>query len=344
MVQAKYVIKGKVNLYNDWQPQVYLASIEKINDYYRASADLVIKIAPIQVDGTFILEGDNLPNENRFYRLYLMKQQNRDSDACLFVGGDDHNFVHIILDNDSQLEIIADPTAYSPFGKYQIIGDLPNQQMQALSDIVYPSFEFYKFRFPTELKLSEEKLHQDLKLFSDTCSTPIVSLAAVINTDFDEYFEKDDTFYKAFGDRLQQEMPNSVYTQNYFRKLNYYAFEDSNQVPNGAKEVIVFLSLCLLGLSIFCGYLYQKLKAQDIIINKTQEQAEIENLYDRLTLKEREILALIQTGKSNKEIASESFIELSTVKSHINKIYSKLEVRNRKEVLAKKIGRPNSAG
>ena len=99
IAQAKYTIKGKVNLYNDWQPQVYLASIEKINDYYRASADLVINIAPIQVDGTFILEGDNLPNENRFYRLYLMKQQNREYDACLFVGGEDHNFVHVVLNN-----------------------------------------------------------------------------------------------------------------------------------------------------------------------------------------------------------------------------------------------------
>ena len=61
----------------------------------------------------------------------------------------------------------------------------------------------------------------------------------------------------------------------------------------------------------------------------------IEVLYDKLTLKEREILGLIKEGKANKEIANQLFIGVSTVKSHINKIYSKLEVRSRKEVVSK---------
>ena len=48
-----------------------------------------------------------------------------------------------------------------------------------------------------------------------------------------------------------------------------------------------------------------------------------------LTQKELSILAQIAAGKSNKEIASENFVELSTVKTHINNIYSKLGVSNR---------------
>jgi DNA-binding NarL/FixJ family response regulator len=48
-----------------------------------------------------------------------------------------------------------------------------------------------------------------------------------------------------------------------------------------------------------------------------------------LTQKELSILAQIAAGKSNKEIASENFVELSTVKTHINNIYSKLRVNNR---------------
>jgi DNA-binding NarL/FixJ family response regulator len=48
-----------------------------------------------------------------------------------------------------------------------------------------------------------------------------------------------------------------------------------------------------------------------------------------LTQKELSILAQIAAGKSNKEIASENFVELSTVKTHINNIYSKLGVNNR---------------
>jgi FixJ family two-component response regulator len=34
---------------------------------------------------------------------------------------------------------------------------------------------------------------------------------------------------------------------------------------------------------------------------------------------------MIQSGKSNKEISNELNIEISTVKSHVNNLYSKLE-------------------
>lgn len=54
-----------------------------------------------------------------------------------------------------------------------------------------------------------------------------------------------------------------------------------------------------------------------------------------LTAKEMEILALIASGKANKEIAGLLFIELSTVKTHINNIYSKLAITNRKDARVK---------
>jgi DNA-binding CsgD family transcriptional regulator len=54
---------------------------------------------------------------------------------------------------------------------------------------------------------------------------------------------------------------------------------------------------------------------------------------DQLTSKEHSILLSICQGKSNKEIAAENFIELSTVKTHINNIYNKLGVKNRKEAV-----------
>lgn len=330
--QAKYTIKGTVNLQGDWQPQIYLAAIDKLNDYYRASADLVITIAPIQTDGSFILEGDNLPKDARFYRLYLMKEQNREYDACLYFGVNDHNFIHLVLHNESQLEIHAANDAFSPFGNYRVIGDKTNQLMRQLSNMVYPSMDFYDFRFPTEQKLSAEKLQYDLKYFSDTCSIPMVSLAAVNYTDFDEYFDVDRNFYEAFGKRLKKELPHSIYTKNYFRKLNYYAFEDQAFIPSWVFWLIGILGISLLAMSGLAYYFYRKAVAKNKLDNPSEN---ISLLYDKLTLKEREILALIQAGKANKEIASALFIEVSTVKTHINKIYAKMEVRSRKEVVSK---------
>jgi len=45
------------------------------------------------------------------------------------------------------------------------------------------------------------------------------------------------------------------------------------------------------------------------------------------------IFVLLRQGKSNKEIAQECSVSVSTVKSHVNSIYSKLDIRSRKEVM-----------
>ncbi|MFT6922497.1 MAG: DNA-binding CsgD family transcriptional regulator [Crocinitomicaceae bacterium] len=54
-----------------------------------------------------------------------------------------------------------------------------------------------------------------------------------------------------------------------------------------------------------------------------------------LTAQEEKIKLLIQQGHSNKEIAADLFISLSTVKTHINTLYKKEGVRTRKELLKK---------
>ncbi len=54
-----------------------------------------------------------------------------------------------------------------------------------------------------------------------------------------------------------------------------------------------------------------------------------------LTSKELHILQLIADGKSNKEIAAVNFVEISTIKTHINNIYTKLGISSRKEAVIK---------
>lgn len=50
-----------------------------------------------------------------------------------------------------------------------------------------------------------------------------------------------------------------------------------------------------------------------------------------LTNRQQQVFDLILKNKSNKEISKELFIELSTLKTHINKIYKVLNIKNRKE-------------
>jgi len=46
------------------------------------------------------------------------------------------------------------------------------------------------------------------------------------------------------------------------------------------------------------------------------------------------LLALIATGSSNKEIASQLYISIGTVKRHTVNILNKLDVKNRTEAVA----------
>lgn len=332
---AEYEIKGRLNISSDWQNQIFLSTINKLDDYYNANPEDIIQVGNIESDGTFTLAGDNLPLESRFYRLYLVKEENSEFNACLYLGDDDHNIIHLILDNNTKVKIESDADHSAPFGNYQIIGDDANKKLRELSSMIIPSFYFYQIKFPSELQFSEQKLNRDLFDFADSCQHILISLAAIMNTDMDQYYELESEKYLEFGKRLSAELNNHSYTDDYFRKMNYYnGGLDQASLPSWI-YFLIFALVLSLGLAIFK------------IINLQKKIGELSsptsmlptNQMPSFTKQEEKILSLILDEKSNKEIASELFIELSTVKTHINKLYAKLGAKNRNEAktLAKTI-------
>lgn len=69
------------------------------------------------------------------------------------------------------------------------------------------------------------------------------------------------------------------------------------------------------------------------LVNKLSENYEIFN--DRLTSltsKEKEIVILLSKGFSNKEISNYLHLSTHTIKSHLNRIFQKTEVKNRTQL------------
>ena len=64
----------------------------------------------------------------------------------------------------------------------------------------------------------------------------------------------------------------------------------------------------------------------------------------RLTLREREILRLIDDGLSNKEIAQRLSLQTKTVKNHVSNILAKLGVANRAAAAAALRGSEDPSG
>jgi len=62
-----------------------------------------------------------------------------------------------------------------------------------------------------------------------------------------------------------------------------------------------------------------------------------ERTADLLTTREREVLALLAKGRDNREIAGELSVTLATTKSHLARIYAKLDAKNRNEAVARAV-------
>ncbi len=95
----------------------------------------------------------------------------------------------------------------------------------------------------------------------------------------------------------------------------------------------------LVTVSLFLVAIYFQINRKKIssLANQIKEKSRINGeginaLLDELTERQREVYELIILGKTNKEIMAELFIEQSTLKSHINQIYRKLNIKSRTEL------------
>ncbi|WP_452222163.1 helix-turn-helix domain-containing protein [Lacinutrix salivirga] len=311
--QAKALgnLSGRLILDDSWERQIYISLIEGLNNEYKISNSQIVASSVIDENGNFNIKLDTLSQKWSLLRLHVAKKGITPN--SLTIGSINENFMFLIAKNNSEIKIFN--TATMPiFRNVRIEGANYMKTFEYIKGLVeYPNSIDYENTM-IEKEFIVEAVSEKLKTVADTCSNPLVSLYAIYKTDFQSDLQDNKLFYDRYLTKwkTQNDMYFNAFTQNFSNDTIKF---NSNEKYNVWFWPIAFIVFAL-ALVVF------------LIIRKRTKS----NI-NELSVKEREIFGLLQQGMSNKEIAAECNIELTTVKSHIGSIYTKLKIKSRKEAL-----------
>src|SRR6185503_6409282 len=120
-------------------------------------------------------------------------------------------------------------------------------------------------------------------------------------------------------------------------ELRFIIFDHSFEIYIG------FIAVIFTALGIWLALKLSKPKIETVVLEKEVYVTRNENfilnspLISQLELNKREleILNLMAQGHSNQEIAAKLFVSLSTVKTHIQNLFEKLDVKRRTQAIEK---------
>ena len=120
-------------------------------------------------------------------------------------------------------------------------------------------------------------------------------------------------------------------------ELRFIIFDHSFEIYIG------FIALIFTSLGIWIAIKLSKPKIETVVVEKEVYVNRNENfvldtslvVQLELSKRELEILGLLAQGHSNQEIAGKLFVSLSTVKTHIQNLFEKLDVKRRIQAVEK---------
>ncbi|SFT16122.1 regulatory protein, luxR family [Zhouia amylolytica] len=331
-IAAQYKFSGVIDQ-STWSDNVYLSIIEDYRQTSGVYTEQIIAKTKADSLGVFSFTGNQLSNENSIYKIHV--------DNC-YENTETDNHFNGHCNNSKQILFIANnrDTIQLPFSFdnemfCEIVSTNPKTESLLKIDSVVDEMKYAYSRYSSEAnrKLNNKKWFSTLQDFGAQLNEPlaelyIYSFLSSRTHDFHPYYIEDlreNNYYQELLLRLENSYPNSQYTHQYATEVKadkYMLAENPDSKFSWSYIIYGLLTLSLITNVL----LFRKIKHSN--------QLNTDRLAAQLTTQEHRVLELILDNKTNKEIASEIYVSLSTVKTHINNIYKKLNVRSRAEVKA----------
>lgn len=303
-LNAQTAVSGRLDLNGSTEgiQRVYLYKLN-VNGLKNPLMAEEVGWSALQSDGSFTFNSKHLSDQDAIYRLHL----------------------NLFRSNLNDTIVVSKPFILSK--KDRINFESGEQLFQNYSTTNKADQEWtYLRNFEKNLQKSKLEAKEDdgrrKGFIKDSLHILLVKLIGIQQLEekrlLDQDIAKNGSYYLSLLEELQKsELPTSEY-EFLERKLAFLTQGKVEQKYASSKVIIVFLALVVV---ILIGYNVYHRKQSIVLVD--------------LSKQEQTIKRLILEGKSNKEIANELFISLSTVKTHITNLYSKLRVSSRQELLQK---------
>lgn len=301
--ESEVQITGKFVLDDSWSSEVFLSHIPTFNQRFQISNQMIIARTEMDSLGNFNMTIDFLPEQFHLYRLHVVKKG--DSPASLIIGGQNENHFFIVLNKQSNLHLQND-TPLPPFDDVFADGGKASQSFLKFSKLQKDFERQAALSNASVRKLMNDQFMADLLAVADTSELIMTSLYAI-------YLHQNMSGWA--NDKY------AGYISRWNDSSNPYIEDFITKQQQDSKGTVYFVALIMLiiGIVIFTWLSSGKSNKQDLL--------------EELSIQERKVFVLLKEGKTNQEISDEYNIAVSTVKTHVSNIYSKLKISSRKEAM-----------
>lgn len=315
-----------------WQNDIYLSVIEDYRTLDGINDEQIITKVKSDSSGYFKFDKNQLAINQKIYKLHVDNCASFNQSGNHFDGHcTDYNDILFIA---KRIDSIQFPLSFDAQMFCDIVSNNPKTsafiQIDSLKEEM--KFAYSEFRSKANRELNNKKWFKTLQDYGKDMDEPLAELYIYAflsdrgNQLHSYYLEdlKTNSYYHELLERLQSTYPNSSYTKQYEAELT----SDKFIVFSSEEKSSFNWSYLWIGLLVVSTLL----NLWFLISAKKKKSKQHVDAAARLTKQEQNVLDLLLGDNSNKDIAETLFVSVSTVKTHVNNVYKKLNVNSRDEL------------